>query len=257
MPRCPPFETSWRLPVFGRRHPQEMRRAVGGERTRLAVARMLLRPSNLLLLDEPTNHLYLDSKDVLLDALVAYGGTLIFVWHDRYFVERLATRIIEVGGGRASRSPAPIWSSSGARNTWRKLPRRPSPEKALRPRRSRRARPRRRRRTGGRRRRRAPRRRPAMHRRTTRRASATRPTPAGWIASARHGRRACRTSKAASPRTKGRSKPSRRKWRLPGLRGSREGAVGPRTASDLDVGGRPIDAAVGNACRPGRARRRP
>ena len=72
----------------------------GGERTRLAVARMLLRPSNTLLLDEPTNHLDLDSKDVLLDALEDYGGTLIFVSHDRYFVERLATKIIEVGGGR-------------------------------------------------------------------------------------------------------------------------------------------------------------
>ncbi len=73
----------------------------GGERTRLAVARMLLRSSNTMLLDEPTNHLDLDSKDVLLDALIDYGGTLIFVSHDRYFIDRLATKIIEVGGGEA------------------------------------------------------------------------------------------------------------------------------------------------------------
>jgi ATP-binding cassette subfamily F protein 3 len=73
----------------------------GGERTRLAVARMLLRPSNTLLLDEPTNHLDLDSKDVLLEALEDYGGTLIIVSHDRYFVERLATKIIEIGHGEA------------------------------------------------------------------------------------------------------------------------------------------------------------
>jgi ATP-binding cassette subfamily F protein 3 len=77
----------------------------GGERTRLAVARMLLRPSNTLLLDEPTNHLDLDSKEVLLDALVDYGGTLLFVSHDRYFVERLATKIIEVGNGTATVFP--------------------------------------------------------------------------------------------------------------------------------------------------------
>jgi ATP-binding cassette subfamily F protein 3 len=77
----------------------------GGERTRLAVARMLLRPSNTLLLDEPTNHLDLDSKEVLLDALVDYGGTLVFVSHDRYFVERLATKIIEVGHGEAIAYP--------------------------------------------------------------------------------------------------------------------------------------------------------
>jgi ATP-binding cassette subfamily F protein 3 len=77
----------------------------GGERTRLAVARMLLRPSNALLLDEPTNHLDIDSKDVLLDALVDFGGTLIFVSHDRYFVDRLATKVIEIGGGDAALYP--------------------------------------------------------------------------------------------------------------------------------------------------------
>jgi ATP-binding cassette subfamily F protein 3 len=86
----------------------------GGERTRLAVARMLLRPSNTLLLDEPTNHLDLDSKDVLLEALEDYGGTLILVSHDRYFVEKLATKIIEIGHGQAAVYPGTytefLWS---------------------------------------------------------------------------------------------------------------------------------------------------
>jgi ATP-binding cassette subfamily F protein 3 len=62
---------------------------------------MLLRPSNTLLLDEPTNHLDLDSKDVLLEALEDFGGTLIFVSHDRYFVDKLATRVVDIGHGDA------------------------------------------------------------------------------------------------------------------------------------------------------------
>ena len=86
----------------------------GGERTRLAVARMLLIPSNTLLLDEPTNHLDLDSKDILLEALEDYGGTLIFVSHDRYFVEKLATKIVEIGHGDAMVYPGTykeyLWS---------------------------------------------------------------------------------------------------------------------------------------------------
>ena len=72
----------------------------GGERNRLALAILLLRPANLLLLDEPTNHLDLQSKEVLLQALKSYSGTLVFVSHDRYFVDNLATRIVEVKDAR-------------------------------------------------------------------------------------------------------------------------------------------------------------
>jgi ATP-binding cassette subfamily F protein 3 len=71
----------------------------GGERNRYALARMLMHPSNFLLMDEPTNHLDLRAKDVLLEALQKFTGTVVFVSHDRYFIDKLATRIFEVGDG--------------------------------------------------------------------------------------------------------------------------------------------------------------
>src|SRR5580704_13579421 len=71
----------------------------GGERNRYALARLLLRPSNFILLDEPTNHLDMRAKDVLLESLETYTGTVVFVSHDRYFIDKLATRVFEVGNG--------------------------------------------------------------------------------------------------------------------------------------------------------------
>jgi ATP-binding cassette subfamily F protein 3 len=77
----------------------------GGERNRYALLRMLLHPANFLLLDEPTNHLDMRAKDVLLKALADYTGTVVFVSHDRYFIDGLATRVFEVGDGRVEVYP--------------------------------------------------------------------------------------------------------------------------------------------------------
>jgi ATP-binding cassette subfamily F protein 3 len=77
----------------------------GGERNRYALARMLLHPSNFLLLDEPTNHLDMRAKDVLLESLEKYNGTVVFVSHDRYFIDKLATRVFEIGGGKVEVFP--------------------------------------------------------------------------------------------------------------------------------------------------------
>src|SRR5260370_28949018 len=68
----------------------------GGERNRYAMAKMLVSPANMLLLDEPTNHLDLRAKDVLLDAIANFTGTVLFVSHDLYFIAGLATPVFEV-----------------------------------------------------------------------------------------------------------------------------------------------------------------
>ena len=72
----------------------------GGEKSRFALLRMLLKPMNLLILDEPTNHLDLNSKDILMDVLKAFAGTVIFVSHDRGFMEALSTKTFGLGSGR-------------------------------------------------------------------------------------------------------------------------------------------------------------
>src|SRR6266481_5622741 len=89
----------------------------GGERNRYALLRMLLHPANFLLLDEPTNHLDMRAKDVLLEALSKYTGTVVFVSHDRYFIDKLATRVFEIGDGRVEVYPGNyedyLWRKQG------------------------------------------------------------------------------------------------------------------------------------------------
>jgi ATP-binding cassette subfamily F protein 3 len=89
----------------------------GGERNRYALARMLMVPSNFMLLDEPTNHLDMRAKDVLLDALEKYNGTAVFVSHDRYFLDKLATRVVEVENGKVHVYPGNyedyVWRKNG------------------------------------------------------------------------------------------------------------------------------------------------
>jgi ATP-binding cassette subfamily F protein 3 len=87
----------------------------GGERNRYALARMLLHPSNFLLLDEPTNHLDIRAKDVLLEALEKFTGTIVFVSHDRYFIEHLATRVFEIADGEVH-----VFPGNFADYLWRK-----------------------------------------------------------------------------------------------------------------------------------------
>ena len=93
----------------------------GGERNRYAMAKMLVSPSNMLLLDEPTNHLDLRAKDVLLDAIRNFTGTVLFVSHDRYFIDGLATRVFEVEDRRVHIYPGNyedyIWRKGGGPET--------------------------------------------------------------------------------------------------------------------------------------------
>src|SRR5215472_13402150 len=89
----------------------------GGERGRYALLRLLMHPANFLLLDEPTNHLDMRAKDILLEALAAYTGTVVLVSHDRYFIDKLATRVFEVGDGRVEVYPGNyedfLWRKQG------------------------------------------------------------------------------------------------------------------------------------------------
>src|SRR6266404_9589893 len=89
----------------------------GGERNRYALLKMLLHPANFLLLDEPTNHLDIRAKDVLLEALEKYTGTVVFVSHDRYFIDKLSTRVFEIGDGKVEIYPGNyedyLWRKQG------------------------------------------------------------------------------------------------------------------------------------------------
>lgn len=74
----------------------------GGEKARLALAKLMMQKANFLILDEPTNHLDLDSKEILENALIDYPGTILFVSHDRYFINRITTKVIELSSGGAT-----------------------------------------------------------------------------------------------------------------------------------------------------------
>src|ERR1700736_5156660 len=92
----------------------------GGERGRYALLRLLLHPANFLLLDEPTNHLDLRAEQGILTALMKYAGTVVFVSHDRYFIDKLATRVFEVGDGNVEVFPGNyedyLWRKQGGQH---------------------------------------------------------------------------------------------------------------------------------------------
>ena len=91
---------------------KKIRALSGGEKTRLVIARMMLNPPNFLVLDEPTNHLDLATKDMLLDALANFEGTMLFVSHDRAFLRRLSNRVLELGGESGTEAQPHIYPGS-------------------------------------------------------------------------------------------------------------------------------------------------
>ena len=98
----------------------------GGEKARVALAKMLVRPAPFLCLDEPTNHLDLASRERLEAALEAFPGTMVFISHDRYFINRLATKVVEVARGRLTTHP-------GNYDDYRAVVDRPRPRRRLPP----------------------------------------------------------------------------------------------------------------------------
>jgi ATPase subunit of ABC transporter with duplicated ATPase domains len=91
---------------------KKIRALSGGEKTRLVLARMLLNPPNFLVLDEPTNHLDLATKEMLLDALKDFDGTMIFVSHDRAFLRGLSNRVLELGGESGTEAQPHVYPGS-------------------------------------------------------------------------------------------------------------------------------------------------
>ena len=91
---------------------KKIRSLSGGERSRLVLARMLLHPPNFLVLDEPTNHLDLATKDMLIEALREFDGTMIFVSHDRSFLRGLSNRVLELGGETGTSSTPVVYPGS-------------------------------------------------------------------------------------------------------------------------------------------------
>ena len=91
---------------------KKIRALSGGEKSRLAMARLLFDPPNFLVLDEPTNHLDLATKEMLVDSLESFQGTMIFVSHDRAFLRGLGTRVLELGGESGTESQPHVYPGS-------------------------------------------------------------------------------------------------------------------------------------------------